>query len=200
MARGAAADGYTTGGAIWHHEPNLFRSLDNEFEKIVSDLIANEGPKFRHALRSMVRTDVKSVTIVRLHGYFSKAYALNRFLVILLKRLLSVPDVKAGPTLEFIEGTVTKFGKFGTNFRGGRLAIKSVTVPTTLREFDLVLIRVGLDRTDPPLQVVGLSDKDTGRVGLGRIPPPIRPVALALKSELCSEGVASERRTIGASN
>ena len=200
MAKVAAADGYTTGGAIWHHESNLFRSLDNEFEKIVNDLIANEGAKIWHALKSMVRTDVKSVTLVRLHGYFSKAYALNRFFIILLRQFLKVYAVENSPTLEFIDGTVTEFGKLGPNFRGGRLAIESVAVGTTRREFDLVLIRGGLDRTDPPLQVVGLRDKDTGRVGLGRIPPPIRPVALAPKSALSSEGVAPGRRTVGASS
>jgi len=200
LAEVAAADGYTTGGAIWHHESNLFQSLDSEFEKIVNALIVNEGTKIWHALGSMVRTDVKSVTIVRLHGHFSKAYALNRFFVILLRRLLSVSTVKDVPTLEFIDGTVTKFGRFGPNLRGGQLAIESAAVGTTLRDFDLVLIRGGLDRTDPPLQVVGLSDKDTGRVGLGRIPPPIRPIALAPNSTTSSEGVASDGRTVGASS
>ncbi|WP_144023114.1 NAD(P)-binding protein [Burkholderia sp. AU15512] len=179
MAKVAAADGYTTGGAIWHHETNLFQSLDNAFEKIASILINSEGVKLRHALSLMARDDVKSVTIVRLRTYFSKAYALNRFLVILLRQLMKDPDYNNGPTLEFIDGKVTEFRKLDSHSRGGHLVINSAADVTTQRDFDLVLIRGGLDRTNPTLQFVGLKDKDTGRVGLGRIPPPIRPVASA---------------------
>ncbi|MGH8783126.1 NAD(P)-binding protein [Paraburkholderia sp.] len=168
----AAADGYTTGGAVWTHQLGIFKSLDKTFGHIIHELVAQERVALLDALRPIIRTDVKRVTIVTQQGYFTKAYALNRFLVLLFKTLLPEFD-ECFPRLEILSGNVTAFDETKLGPRGARLTIQRAG--QTTRNCDLVIIRGGLDRMNPPTQLVGLSGMDTGRAELGRIRPPIRP-------------------------
>ncbi|WP_175822515.1 NAD(P)-binding protein [Burkholderia sp. BCC0419] len=191
MAKVAAVDGYTTNGAIWSHQTHVFESLDKAFEDIIDDLIKLEGLKLQHAVDSMARDDVKNVTIVTQFGYFSKAYALNRFLVILFLKLLRNSNKKGIVKLEVISGKVIEFEKVGGNLQGAHIRIEQAPGDVTTRACDLVLIRGGLDKSYPPLQHVGLSGMDTGRAGLGRIPPPIRPIAIFKGEEISSDPKSS---------
>jgi hypothetical protein len=176
MARIAAADAYTTAGAIWGHDSHIFKSVDEVFKDIVSDLITQEGSKLRRAIRSILRTDVQSVTIVTRHGHFTKAYALNRFLVYLFDGVLR--RYKLGH-LDITSGDVTSFDPIPGNQRGAVLTIqKSPGSVPQIRECSLAIIRGGLDKAMAPTQLVGLTGIDTGRVELGRIPPPIRPIGM----------------------
>jgi hypothetical protein len=175
LARVAAADLYTTGGAIWHHGTHVFRSLDDAFRAIIDDLYADEQLKLDSAIDSLVRGDVGRVTLVTQHGYFTKAYALNRFLVLLFARRFA-KDGAGKVKLELRHGTVKTFAQIGSEVRGAELTIKSGKSTMTCK-CDLVIIRGGLDRSAVPFQQAGLTGIDTGRAGLGRIPAPIRPVA-----------------------
>lgn len=175
LARIAAADGYTTSGAVWTSEKHVFGSLDIAIGHIIDDLIAATSGKLARAVESMLRKDVERVTIVTQAGYFSKAYALNRFLVLLFHRVMSSMDnhlVK----LDIIADEVTDFQTKGSDPRSACLTLDH---GKKILDGDVVLIRGGLDRSSPPSQQVGLSGIDTGRAGLGRIPAPIRPVAIA---------------------
>lgn len=178
MAKVAAADSYTTGGAIWNNQTHVFESLDKAFENIIDDLIKLEGAKLQRAVDSISRGDVKKVTIVTQYGYFAKAYALNRFLIILFRKLLATSKKPKTVELEILSGKVLEFQKVGANSRGACLKIEHPSSAVITATYDLVIIRGGLDKSDPPPQLVGLSGMDTGRAGLGRIPPPIRPIAI----------------------
>lgn len=193
MARVAAADGYTTGGAIWSQQTHVFKSLDEAFEVIIDDLLRREGPKLQHAVDSIIRDDVERVSIVTQHGYFSKAYALNRFLVLLFHKLLATSTKPGKVKFEMRSGTVTGFHKIGSNVRGARIEFEGGAPDM---KCDLVIIRGGLDRTKSPSQLVGLTGQDTGRAGLGRIPAPIRPVSIPRAPSASSASKRPSSRTM----
>lgn len=176
LARIAAADTYTTAGSIWSHQVHIFESLDDAFRDIVCELIELEGSKLKKAIDSVLRKDVKSVTIITRNGYFTKAYALNRFLAYLFHDALKF--WKLG-RFDLLSGDVLSFESISGNNRGAVLQIKaSPTLPAIRRHCDLAVIRGGLDRTTAPTQLVGLTGIDTGRAELGRIPPAIRPIGM----------------------
>lgn len=175
MARVAAADGYATGAAIWTHEMNVYEALDKAFMDIVADLMKAERVALLEGVKHLLRSDVTKVTLVNQSGYFTKAYALNRFMVLLLHALLKDPDSGHQGKLEILSGEVTDFLNITADRRGARVEIRTSSGIDT-RDFDLVIIRGGLDRSQQPTQLTGLSGLDPGRAELGRIPPPIRPV------------------------
>lgn len=174
LARVAAADCYTTGGAIWTHETHVFQSLDVAFETIIDNLIKKEKFKLKLVIGSMLRKDVESVTIITQRGYFSKSYALNRFLILLFNKVLRLFDTKSTTVkLQLLSGIVTKFDQIDGHRRGARIAIEG----RAPEKFDLVIIRGGLNKEESPSQLIGLTEQDTGRAELGRIPAPIRPIS-----------------------
>lgn len=178
LARIAAADTYTTAGAIWSHQSHIFESLDTVFKDIISDLIAAEENKLKEAISSILRDDVESVTIVTRNGHFTKAYALNRFLVYLFYLLQHALTKWWTGRFEILSGEVTAFKRISNSSkRGAVLKIQESpsSTPITL-ECDLAIIRGGLDKTTAPTQLLGLTGVDTGRAELGRIPPAIRPI------------------------
>lgn len=176
LAEVAAADGYTTGGAVWTADTHIFRSLDAAFLGIIQRLFKNERAGLLNAVDSVVRSDVQSVTIVNRDGYFTKAYALNRFLVLLLHHVLSDPASRHHAKLEILSGNVVAFNQLGSNVRGADLQIKELAGTKKSRICELVIIRGGLDQSTSPSQLIGLSGMDAGRAELGRIPPSIRPI------------------------
>lgn len=176
LARIAAADAYTTAGAIWSHRPHIFESLDQVFKDIVSDLIALEGSKLKVAIRSVLRKDVQSLTIVTRHGYFTKAYALNRFLAYLFHDALKRWGLGH---FDILSGEVISFAPIAGSKRGAVLQIQEPLAPaSSFRHCELAIIRGGLDKATAPTQLVGLTGIDTGRAELGRIPPAIRPIGM----------------------
>lgn len=173
LAKVAAADGYTTGGAIWTPKKHIFKSLDQAFKNIVSGLVKKDKAKLRRAVLSMLRKDVEKVTIITLTGHFTKAYALNRFLVYLFYEILK----KELPgKLEILAGEVRSFNKIDNNIRGATLEIKLPNSNVETRVCELTIIRGGIDATTSPTQLVGLTGIDTGRAELGRIPPAIKTI------------------------
>lgn len=175
LARIAAADAYTTGGAIWTHKKHIFESLDEEFKNIIKFLIETEGKRLKPAVEGILREDVQAVTIINRDGYFSKAYALNRFLVLLIEEIKRKYYPNITIPLNISSGNVRNFEQVGSDVRGARLTVNHLSGGTTVEEYELVIIRGGLDVDKSPTQLLGLSGRDTGRAELGRIPPPIRP-------------------------
>lgn len=178
MAEVAAADGYTTGGAIWTSGRHIFRDLDQAFLEIIDRLFASEMLSLQKAVASFIRSDVLSVSLILRDGHFSKAYALNRFLILLFHRVLSDPGTRFHGRLQFLSGNVADFRQRGNNMRGGELDIADKNGGLMTHDFDLVILRIGLDQNTSPTQLVGLSGMDTGRAELGRIPPSIRPIGM----------------------
>lgn len=178
LARITAADCYTTGGAVWTYETHIFQSLDVAFKSIIDDLYVKEKSNLDHALQSMMRQDVGKLTLVTQWGYFSKAYALNRFLVLLFDKVLAGLENSSGVQLEILAGEVTQFTRIGRNRRGAHLEIACTDGANVSRNCDLVILRGGLNWAESPSQLLGLTDLDTGRAELGRIPAPIRPVSI----------------------
>lgn len=176
LARVAAADLYTTSGAVWHHGIQVFNSLDAAFKEIIQMLYAHESVKLDKAIDSLLRDDVGLVTLVTQHGYFTKAYALNRFLILLFHARFAREGAPT-PKLEIISGTVKTFEQVGSGVRGAMFTVE-LNAKILTRTCDLVILRGGLERSNAPLQQAGLTGVDTGRAGLGRIPAPIRPVAI----------------------
>jgi hypothetical protein len=175
LRRIAACDAYTTGGSTWSKEKTIFGSLDNAFRDIAKYLIASHDTTLWKALSEMLRDDVASVTLLNRYGYFSKAYALNRFLVLLIYQLMQANG--GTPKFRIVAGEAEDFTVNDASPRGGELRLRlNDSAGSETTHFDLVIIRGGLDRTFG--QQVGLSGRDTGRAELGRIPTPIRPVAM----------------------
>ncbi|OGT58828.1 MAG: hypothetical protein A3E01_00650 [Gammaproteobacteria bacterium RIFCSPHIGHO2_12_FULL_63_22] len=176
MAEVAAADGYTTSGSVWSHSTHIFKSLDKAFIEIIDRLLEREGDKFERAVASVIRADVEKVTIVNRLGYFSRAYALNRFLVLLFNEVLARLGESFATKLEILSGEVIRFDQIGSNVRGAQLEVETHQGNMETRNCDLVIIRAGLDKNVSPTQLIGLTHNDTGRAELGRIPSAIRPI------------------------
>ncbi|GEM_PF-2735556 len=176
----ATADMHASMAATWSSSPAIYKRLDIRFALVARKLLnsGKVGSAVSEAVLAMLRKDVSEVMLVTHSGYFSKAYALNRFLLILLRRILRRRH--AGdrlPRLIRRAGPVENFSVDGTakTQRGGKLQFAAG--PET---FDLIIVRGGL-KTDTESAFphrVGLSGRDTGRAGLGRIPLPIRPPLL----------------------
>lgn len=175
MAKVAAADAYTTGGATWTHEVKMYKALDAAFIDVIAALIKNELDLLIAGTNDLIRDDIACVTLINRHGYFTKAYALNRFMVLLLHAVLQRHESMHRGKLEILSGRVTKFANITADRRGATLEIKTSSGIKT-KDCDLVIIRGGLDSSQQPTQLTGLSGLDPGRAELGRIPPPIRPV------------------------
>lgn len=164
----AACDAYTTSGAIWTADKHIYESLDRRFREIAREFAGHHGARLRSAFRLLLRPDVSTVTIVTLKGYFTKAYALNRFLILLFDELFR-RDVHSFPQLSIASGEVDRFTVSRTNKRGGVVKL----LDETRIKGDLVIIRGGLESRG---QLIGIKAHDTARAELGRIPPPIRPI------------------------
>ncbi|WP_353099501.1 FAD-binding protein [Stenotrophomonas lactitubi] len=175
----ATFDMHATMAATWSTSPRIFRRLDLRFAKVAKELLASAAVSaaVTSAVQGMLRSDIKEVVLITHSGYFSKAYALNRFLVILLYMVLKKTTAGSAPCLLFRRGPVKNFSVAGhaTMQRGGALQLTSGN-----EEFDLIIIRGGLktDTLDAFPHRIGLTGRDTGRAGLGRIPLPIRPPLL----------------------
>jgi hypothetical protein len=154
----------------------VFQSLDKAFNAIIDDLLKKERFKLTQVIGSMLRDDVEKITIITQRGYFSKSYALNRFLVLLFHKVLPLIRKKgaAAVELELLSGIVTKFEQIDGHNRGAHIE----TDRAHKRDCDLMIIRGGLDKKNSPSQLIGLNHQDTGRAELGRIPAPIRPVSI----------------------
>ncbi|WP_223495589.1 FAD-binding protein [Stenotrophomonas indicatrix] len=175
----ATLDMHATMAATWSSSPRIYKRLDLRFARIAKELLASSkiGKAITKAVMRMLRADVQQVMLITQSGYFSKAYALNRFLVILLYLVLKDNAAKGVPGLLFRRGPVENFSVAGstTGQRGGKLQLASGE-----ESFDLIIIRGGLktDTLDAFPHRIGLTGRDTGRAGLGRIPLPIRPPLL----------------------
>lgn len=184
LTRISSADVYSTTGAIWSPNPAIFESLDIVFKDVVRQLVAAEGSKLHNAIVSIIRNDIESLTLITDKGFFTKVYALNRFLVHLLYEVLKLPRAtsskKKYPSFEILHGQVTSFKKLpkSTNTHGALVGLNSLMATPVSLTFDLAIIRGGIDKRTVPNQRIGLSGKDVGRTALGRIPVPIRPVDL----------------------
>ncbi|BEU25776.1 FAD-dependent oxidoreductase [Paraburkholderia sp. 22B1P] len=169
-------DVYSTGGATWGGSPESFAQLDAAFDKIAQRLVSLLGDRLAANLQLIVRPDVDSVTIARREPHFSKAYALNRFLILLIRRLLDeLPPTVVRPSLHFVDGDVADV-KVSKDKRGGTVSLES---KGTLGAFRLIIQRGGIDRSGD--QRIALESADAGRIELGRIPPPVVAVAPAVR-------------------
>lgn len=178
----ATSDMQATTAATWSSSPEIYKRLDVRFALVARKLLSSDpvGPAVDSAVLRLLRADVKEVVLITHSGHFSKAYALNRFLVILLRRVLRRNAGTSVPRLTLTYGPVKDFHVDGdaTEQRGGTLQLASGS-----EKFDLVIIRGGL-KTDTENEFphrVGLTGRDTGRAGLGRVPLPIRPPLLPWK-------------------
>ncbi|MDR5784498.1 hypothetical protein QCE63_34375 [Caballeronia sp. LZ065] len=172
LRRIAAIDGYTTMGMLWVDNKEAFKRLDAEVVAVINGLPTALRQQLADNFSSIARTDVQRVTILRPDDCFTKAYALNRFLVYLLHVIL--PEGGA-PYLAIREGTLQDVqGNASAPNEAPRQV--QILVATTIehRAYDRVVIRIGVDRS--MYQKIGLSGRNSGRIELGRIPPPIVPV------------------------
>ncbi|HHA2818087.1 FAD-binding protein [Stenotrophomonas maltophilia] len=175
----ATADMHATMAATWSSSPTIYKRLDRRFALVARKLLnsGDVGGKVTTAVLDKLRDDVEEVMLITHSGHFSKAYALNRFLLILLRRILRREAAGNRPRLILRSGPVNQFSVNGTppGPRGGTLQFASG--PKT---FDLIIVRGGLktDTENAFPHRVGLSGRDTGRAGLGRVPLPIRPPLL----------------------
>ncbi|QHP90710.1 hypothetical protein EXE55_07065 [Burkholderia glumae] len=164
----ASYDGYTTVGTAWSGSAVAYRNLDAEFSKVAKFVSDKLGGLILDNMRPALRTDIRTITILTRDGYFSKAYALNRFLAHLIFQVLST---RGWPILSIACGDIIDIAP-NTDKRGGTVYFRD---GRPQQQYPVIILRGGLDRSTE--QQVGLSGRDTGRMELGRIALPIVPVA-----------------------
>lgn len=165
---------------IWAQTSDLLeelRILDRAYQNLAVSLA--QDTQIRQAALDRLRDDVKSVHLCIREECFSKAYALNRFLVHLLEQCLKVEQVHC-PLLQVIRQADVKIVRCST---GDNLA--NATPTTTLRvtvknesprnlEADIVMLRFGSDGTQLSGKWLGLKTKDTiNRFDLAAVPLPL---------------------------
>lgn len=142
-------------------------TLDSAYQSLATSLATDTYIK--QAVLSSLRNDVNSVHLCLKDGGFSKAYALNRFLVHLFEQCTKGPHGTGGtPFLRVVRkvtlAAVTNQGPTQTlTFSDG-----------TILNAEIVVVRIGPDRGDLPGQWLGLTAKDTAnRQELATVPLPL---------------------------
>ncbi|MNY27568.1 hypothetical protein D3C86_1614800 [compost metagenome] len=150
--------------SIHSHELSI---LDSAYQSLAKEL-AQDKHLANAALASM-RTDVQQVCLCIKESHFSKAYALNRFLVHILEQCrLAAHGVHGGVALNVIRKvTVKGVGDLG--------AAKELTLSNGDRlTAEVVIVRFGADHSELPGQWLGLTAKDTmNRQELAKVPLPL---------------------------
>ena len=142
-------------------------TLDGAYQSLAIALAKDK--KIEAAALASFRNDVKSVSLCVQEGWFTKAYALNRFLMHLLEQCAKNASSTSGA--QFLEvfrnKTLTALAHCG--------AVKSLTFSDgkTLQA-EIIVVRFGPDRKDLPGQWLGLTVKDTAnRQELAKVPLPL---------------------------
>lgn len=150
--------------SIHSHELSI---LDSAYQSLAKEL-AQDKHLANAALASM-RTDVQQVCLCIKESHFSKAYALNRFLVHILEQCrLAAHGVHGGAALNVIRKvTVKGVGDLG--------AAKELTLSNGDRlTAEVVIVRFGAAHSELPGQWLGLTAKDTmNRQELAKVPLPL---------------------------
>ncbi|MFE3968921.1 FAD-dependent monooxygenase [Stenotrophomonas sp. YIM B13575] len=142
-------------------------TLDAAYQKLATSLAGDQYVE--RALLSSLRKDVSSVHLCIKDACFSKAYALNRFLVHLLEQCTKKAAGAGGsPFVEVTRNVTLTSAKDNSamqtlNFSNGM----------TLHA-EIVIVRFGPDRSALPAQWLGLTTKDTvNRQELAAVPLPL---------------------------
>lgn len=159
---------------IWTAAPSRapeLKTLDAAYKSLAIALAANTHIK--QAAVSSLRTDVSSVHLCIKDEWFSKAYALNRFLVHLLEQCAKDCTTGGVPTLTVTPNVTLASAK---NHGGVTTLTFSVGKKSSVLKLDaeIVIVRFGPDRSDLPGQWLGLTAKDTvNRQELATVPLPL---------------------------
>lgn len=163
-------DQYTNTAFMWSGQKEVFQTVDAAHAKLAEELLAL-SPSIQKNILSILRLDVARVHIQRNRNYFTRCYALNRFLIHLIKIVLDknkknhIRSREKYPILGFGSGNITP-----TATASGGAAQTYIWDGHT---FHRVVIRIGPENKD--YQTIGLSRIDAARVQFGRIPPPFVP-------------------------
>lgn len=163
-------DQYTSTAFMWSGKKEVYRTVDAANKKLVAEFL-RLSPLISTNVLTMMRVDVERVHIQRNRAYFTRCYALNRFLIHLIKRVLDQAHKAAG-TMHYPLPMLT-FGR-GDILPGG---IVPGAVPRTYvwqkHTFHRVVVRIGAAHKS--YQTIGLTGIDPSRLEFGRIPPPFVP-------------------------
>lgn len=142
-------------------------TLDAAYQSLAKSLAADKNIEL--AVLSSLRKDVVSVHLCIRDEWFSKAYALNRFLVHLFEQCAkNARGISGSPSLEVIRNvTLTAVQNHG--------AMQTLTFSNgTTLDAEIVVVRFGPDRSGLPGQWLGLTTKDTAnRQELATVPLPL---------------------------
>ena len=157
--------------SIWENFDPIRGSANQPLDKAYGDLAKRlaQFPRIVDLTLSLIREDVSRVTLYLRDSHFSKAYALNRFLVHLFEQCVKMKGASNLPlTFEILRKKVLKnAAKFGSqtilNFEDG-----------TSQTVDLIAVRFGADQSKLPGTWLGLTKQDTAnRQELAAIPLPL---------------------------
>ncbi|WP_308921730.1 NAD(P)-binding protein [Janthinobacterium sp. J1-1] len=158
-------DQYSNTSYMWSGKKEIFQSVDAAHVRLANELLALQ-PSIGNNIRSILRSDVSLVRIQRNRKYFTRCYALNRFLIHLIKIVLDIKQIlRKCPKLVFGHGNIEESAI--------SLAPDKKTYTWKSHTFHRVVIRIGGKYKD--YQTIGLSGIDAARVQFGRIPPPFVP-------------------------
>ena len=157
--------------SIWARDDALRvdtqKVLDAAYEALAKELAQNAA--LAGAVIAMLRDDVESVHLCVRESYFSKAYALNRFMVHLFEQCVqscgsgSIQNRFQVCRQWELDGATTTAGVTDLQFTNSQHLAA-----------DLVVVRFGTNTSQLPGQWLGLSKKDTvNRQELAAVPLPL---------------------------
>jgi len=151
------------------------QSLHNAFSTEAAELAKDWN--VWNAMISTIRSDVSGVHLILRDNYFSKAYALNRFLVLLFHALAQSNDfAKTGLDFKIHYRTVldscSPLGSSPTS-----LNLQQNGSPFSIPDVNITVVRLGVDQSQTIGQQIGLTALDTqNRQDMARIRVPFWPL------------------------
>ncbi len=148
-------------------DPHGTEDLDIAYQSLAKELAKNVALKL--AVQKSLRVDVASVSLCVKDHHFSKAYALNRFLVHLVEHCISPANPTKNRAVLCVHRGVGVTGVDKTKVP------QELTLSTGKKlDAEIVIVRFGADASGLPGQWLGLTEKDTkNRQELARVPLPL---------------------------
>lgn len=158
-------ENYSAIAYSWVPNNRIYKDIDVIYADLAKRLIVRY-PNLVQRLAELLRIDVQGVCIST-RGGFSRAYALNRFLIHLINEARACLVSSSFPTLEILKYEIEKFAPLGVAKTEGSVTFANGTT----RYFDLIILRKGAKY--PAYQAIGITGVDAARIELGRLPVPM---------------------------
>jgi hypothetical protein len=158
-------EAYSATAYSWVANNRIYKDIDVIYADLAKRLIVHY-PDLVQRVAAILRSDIKGVYIST-RGGFSRAYALNRFLIHLIVAARACLVSATYPTVTILTSEVSSFIPATTSASSGAITFADGSII----KFDLIVLRKGAKC--PAYQAIGITGIDPARINFGRLPVPL---------------------------